>query len=86
VLDAVAPHGFDRLSEDQPSAGFVGLVGGIAFIVAMVGGLAAPLLQILGVGSPLHILDRRWIYAAGLVLAVCDLPATMYVQLDTGDS
>ncbi|MDT5332845.1 MAG: hypothetical protein QOF31_4142, partial [Mycobacterium sp.] len=28
--------------------GFVGLVGGIAFIVAMVGGLAAPLLQLLG--------------------------------------
>jgi protein-S-isoprenylcysteine O-methyltransferase Ste14 len=65
--------------------GFVGLVGGIAFIVAMVGGLAAPLLQLLGVVSPLHILDHRWGYA-GVVLAVCGLAATMYAQLDMGDS
>jgi protein-S-isoprenylcysteine O-methyltransferase Ste14 len=66
--------------------GFVGLLGGIAFIVAMVGGLAAPMLQLLGVVSPLHILDHRWINAAGLVLAVCGLAATMYAQLDMGDS
>jgi protein-S-isoprenylcysteine O-methyltransferase Ste14 len=66
--------------------GFVGLVGGIAFIVAMVGGLAAPLLQLLGVVSPLHILDYRWVNAAGLVFAVCGLAATTYAQLDMGDS
>jgi protein-S-isoprenylcysteine O-methyltransferase Ste14 len=66
--------------------GFIGLAGGIAFIVAMVGGLAAPLLQLVGVVSPLEILDNRWVNAAGLVLAVCALAATMYAQLDMGDS
>src|SRR5258708_7201448 len=53
--------------------GFVGLVGGIAFIVAMVGGLAAPLLQLFGVVSPLRILDHRWVSAVGLGFAVCRL-------------
>jgi protein-S-isoprenylcysteine O-methyltransferase Ste14 len=66
--------------------GVIGLLGGIAFIAAMMGGLAAPLLQLLGVVSPLHIRDYRWVNAAGLVLAVCGLAATMYAQLDMGDS
>jgi protein-S-isoprenylcysteine O-methyltransferase Ste14 len=66
--------------------GLLGLVGGIAFIVAMVGGLAAPLLQLLGVVSPPHILDHRWVNAAGFALAVCGLAATLYAQLDMGES
>src|SRR3977135_1531889 len=66
--------------------GFIGLVGGIAFIVAMVGGLAAPLLQLLGVVSPLSILDHRWVSAAGFVLAACGLAATLYTQLEMGES
>jgi protein-S-isoprenylcysteine O-methyltransferase Ste14 len=43
-------------------------------------------LQLLGVVSPLEILDNRWVNAAGFVLAVCGLAATMYAQLDMGDS
>jgi protein-S-isoprenylcysteine O-methyltransferase Ste14 len=66
--------------------GLLGLVGGIGFIVAMVGGLAAPLLQLLGVVSPPHLLDHRWVNAAGLALAVCGLAATLCAQLDMGDS
>jgi protein-S-isoprenylcysteine O-methyltransferase Ste14 len=66
--------------------GVPGLAGGIGFIVAMVGGLAAPLLQLLGLVSPLHILDHRWINAAGFTLAVCGLAATLYAQLDMGES
>ena len=66
--------------------GLLGLVGGIGFIVAMVGGLAAPLLQLLGVVSPLHILDHRWVNGAGFALAVCGLAATLYTQLEMGES
>jgi protein-S-isoprenylcysteine O-methyltransferase Ste14 len=66
--------------------GVLGLVGAIGFIIAMVGGLAAPLLQLLGVVSPLQILDHRWVNAAGLALAVCGLAATLYAQLDMGES
>jgi protein-S-isoprenylcysteine O-methyltransferase Ste14 len=66
--------------------GLLGVAGGIGFIVAMVGGLAAPLLQLLGVVSPLHILDHLWVNAAGFALALCGLAATLYAQLDMGES
>jgi protein-S-isoprenylcysteine O-methyltransferase Ste14 len=66
--------------------GLLGLLGGIGFIVAMVGGLAAPLLQLLGVVAPLHILDHRWVNGAGFALAVCGLAATLYAQLEMGES
>jgi protein-S-isoprenylcysteine O-methyltransferase Ste14 len=66
--------------------GLLGVAGGIGFIVAMVGALAAPLLQLLGVVSPLHILDHLWVNAAGFALAVCGLAATLYAQLDMGES
>jgi len=75
--------GFQRISR---GVGLLGLLGGIGFIAAMVGGLAAPLLQLLGVVSPLHILDHRWVNAAGFALAVCGLAATLYAQLDMGES
>ena len=68
------------------SLGIVGLAGGISFIVAMVGGLAAPLLQLLRVVAPLRILDHGWVNGAGLALAACGLGATIYAQLDMGES
>jgi protein-S-isoprenylcysteine O-methyltransferase Ste14 len=75
--------GFQRISV---RVGLLGVAGGIGFIVAMVGGLTAPLLQLLGVVSPLHIRDHLWVNAAGLVLAGCGLAATLYAQLDMGES
>jgi protein-S-isoprenylcysteine O-methyltransferase Ste14 len=66
--------------------GLLGVAGGIGFIVAMVGGLAAPLLQLLGAVAPLHILDHRWVNGAGFALAVCGLAATLYAQLEMGES
>jgi protein-S-isoprenylcysteine O-methyltransferase Ste14 len=66
--------------------GPLGLAGGISFIVAMVGGLAAPLLQILRVVTPLHALNHVWLNGAGLALAACGLAATIYAQLDMGES
>jgi protein-S-isoprenylcysteine O-methyltransferase Ste14 len=66
--------------------GLLGLVGGIGFIVAMVGGLGAPLLQLLGLVSPLQLLDHRWVNTAGIALAVCGLAATLYAQVDMGES
>src|SRR5438309_271431 len=66
--------------------GVLGLVGGIGFIVAMIGGLVAPLLQLLREVSPVQVLDHRWIHETGLVLAVCGLAATLYTQLDMGES
>jgi protein-S-isoprenylcysteine O-methyltransferase Ste14 len=75
--------GFQRISH---GVGLLGLMGGVGFIVAMVGGLIAPLLQLFGVVSPLYILDHRWLNVAGFALAVCGLAATLYTQLDMGES
>jgi protein-S-isoprenylcysteine O-methyltransferase Ste14 len=75
--------GFQRI---PPGVGLLGLMGGVGFIVAMVGGLVAPLLQLFGVVSPLHILDHRWLNLVGCALAVCGLAATVYSQLDMGES
>ena len=75
--------GFQRVSR---GVSLLGLIGGVGFIVAMLGGLVAPLLQLFGVVSPLHILDHRWVNVAGFALAVCGLAATLYTQLDMGDS
>ena len=68
------------------SLGIVGLAGGISFIVAMVGGLVAPLLQLLRVVAPLRILNHGWVNDAGMALAACGLGATIYAQLDMGES
>ena len=68
------------------SLGMVGLAGGISFIVAMVGGLVAPLLQLLRVVAPLRILNHGWVNCAGIALAACGLGATIYAQLDMGES
>ena len=84
--DAVARTGSTGYRGISRRRGATRVLGGIAFIAAMMGGLAAPLPQLLGVVSPLHIRDYRWADAAGLVLAVCGLAATMDAQLDMGDS
>jgi protein-S-isoprenylcysteine O-methyltransferase Ste14 len=68
------------------SLGTVGLAGGISFIVAMMGGLVAPLLQLLRVVAPLRILNHGWINGAGMALAAFGLGATIYAQLDMGES
>ncbi len=52
----------------------------------MVGGLAAPLLQLSRVVSPLPVLNHGWVSGAGLTLAACGLGATLYAQLDMGES
>lgn len=66
--------------------GLLGLIGGIGFVVAMIGGLAAPLLQALGIVLPVPSLDHPWIHEVGFALAVGGLAATMYTQLDMGES
>ncbi len=66
--------------------GLLGLAGGISFIVAMVGGLAAPLLQLLRVVAPLRHPQPRVGQRRGLALAACGLGATIYAQLDMGES
>jgi protein-S-isoprenylcysteine O-methyltransferase Ste14 len=77
------------------STGFRGISGrpgslewcaGVGFVFALVVGLAAPLLQMLGVLTPVPVLDAVWINAAGILLSLLGISATVYAQNDMGES
>ncbi|MGE0220021.1 methyltransferase family protein [Mycolicibacterium sp.] len=77
------------------STGFKGVTGapgsvewfaGVGFIVAIAVAVAAPVLQWAGMVAPVPILDRGWIQVLGTVIAVAGIAATVYAQLDMGDS
>ena len=77
------------------STGFRGISGrplsvewfaGVGFVVAMAAAVFAPILQLAGVLAPLTPLDRPWLNIAGIVLAVLGIAATLYAQVDMGDS
>ncbi len=77
------------------STGFHGISGrvgsvewfaGVGFVVAMAAAVFAPALQLAGVVTPLSFLHTPWIQLTGIVLAVLGIAATVYAQVDMGDS
>ena len=75
------------------STGFRGISGrplsiewfaGVGFVIAMAAAVFAPILQLLGFLGPLT--DLRWVNVIGIALAVVGIAATLYAQLDMGDS
>lgn len=75
------------------STGFHGISGrigslewlaGIGFVAALVIAVAAPVLQLLGAVAPL--VDLPWLHAVGVVVAVVGIIATVYAQIDMGES
>jgi protein-S-isoprenylcysteine O-methyltransferase Ste14 len=77
------------------STGFHGISGrpgsiewcaGVGFIVSMGVAVFAPILQLLGVVSPVGFLHAPWIQFSGVAVAVIGIAATVYAQLDMGDS
>ena len=77
------------------STGFRGISGrlgsaewfaGVGFVIALVTAVTAPVLQLTGVVSPLNFLEASWIQFAGIVLAVVGIAATVYAQVDMGES
>jgi protein-S-isoprenylcysteine O-methyltransferase Ste14 len=77
------------------STGFRGISGelgstewfaGVGFVAALVAAVLAPVLQWIGAVSPVGVLHAPWIQALGIVIAVLGIFATVYAQLDMGDS
>ena len=66
--------------------GSVEWFGGVGFVVAVTVGAVAPALQLFGVVTPLGVLHAASIQIAGIVIAICGIAATVYAQLDMGDS
>jgi protein-S-isoprenylcysteine O-methyltransferase Ste14 len=61
-------------------------IAGVGFVVALVVGVAAPVLALLGVVEPIDALDTTAAHAAGIVLAVVGIGATLYAQVAMGTS
>lgn len=77
------------------STGFRGISGrvgsaewfaGAGFVVAMAAAFFAPVLQLAGVVAPLSFLDATLVQLTGIALAVAGIGATVYAQVDMGDS
>jgi protein-S-isoprenylcysteine O-methyltransferase Ste14 len=75
--------GFRRISGRLGSAEWF---AGVGFVVAIAAAFVAPILQLLGVVSPLGLLHAPWMQITGIVIAVIGIFATVYAQLDMGDS
>ena len=77
------------------STGFRGVSGrvgsaewfaGVGFVVALAAAFFAPVLQLAGVVSPLSFLHAPWIQLTGIAVAIAGTAATVYAQVDMGDS
>jgi len=75
------------------SSGFRGISGGITewvagtgFAVALLVAVSAPILQLYNAVASLSALSTAWIQIAGIAIAVAGIAATVYAQLEMGDS
>ncbi|MFC9474491.1 methyltransferase family protein [Nocardia sp. NPDC056952] len=84
-----------RQYQDTGSSGFHGISGrpgsiewlaGVGFVAAIVVGTASSVLQLAGVVAPIGALSATPIQAAGFVLAVVGIAATLYAQNEMGES
>ncbi|MFZ1176944.1 MAG: isoprenylcysteine carboxylmethyltransferase family protein [Mycobacterium sp.] len=76
------------------STGFRGINGsgptesiaGVGFVVALIMAVIAPVLQQTKVIEPISMLSAVWIQAGGIGVATAGIAATVYAQLEMGDS
>ena len=76
------------------STGFRGINGGgstewiagVGFVVALIVAVIAPVLQQAKVIEPISMLSAVWIQAGGIGVATAGIAATVYAQLEMGDS
>ncbi len=66
--------------------GSVEWIAGTGFVVAIAIGVTAPALQRFGLVAPLSVLNAPWLQTLGIVIALFGIAATVYAQLDMGDS
>jgi protein-S-isoprenylcysteine O-methyltransferase Ste14 len=61
-------------------------IAGVGFIVALMVAVSAPLLQWDNVIGPITALSAVWVQVAGIGFATAGIAATVYAQLQMGDS
>ena len=68
------------------AGGLMERLAGVGFVVALTVAVSAPIAQLANVVEPLSRLSAVWIQAAGIVVATGGIAATVYAQLEMGDS
>lgn len=61
-------------------------IAGVGFVVALMVAVSAAILQRANVIQPISILTAVWIQVAGIAVAMIGIAATVYAQLEMGDS
>jgi protein-S-isoprenylcysteine O-methyltransferase Ste14 len=61
-------------------------IAGVGFVVALMVAVSAAILQRANVIQPIRILTAVWIQVTGIAVAVIGIAATVYAQLEMGDS
>lgn len=73
--------GFRRIN-----GGVTDWIAGAGFALALLVAVSAPILQLCNVVVPLSALSSGWIQYAGILIAILGIAATVYAQLQMGDS
>ncbi len=68
------------------TGGLAERLAGIGFVVALIAAVSAAILQEIEVIEPVRMLSAVWVQTAGIVVATAGIAATVYAQLDMGDS
>jgi protein-S-isoprenylcysteine O-methyltransferase Ste14 len=68
------------------TGGLLEYLAGVGFVVALVVAFCAAILQEIGVVEPVRILSVVWVQTVGIVIATAGIAATVYSQLEMGDS
>lgn len=61
-------------------------IAGVGFVVALMVAVSAAILQRANVVQPIRILTAVWIQVTGIAVAMIGIAATVYAQLEMGDS
>jgi protein-S-isoprenylcysteine O-methyltransferase Ste14 len=68
------------------AGGFTEGVAGVGFVIALIVAVSASILQETKVIQPVRALSVVWVQAVGIVIATAGIVATVYAQLEMGDS
>jgi protein-S-isoprenylcysteine O-methyltransferase Ste14 len=68
------------------AGGLLERLAGVGFVVALTVAVSAPILQETRIIEPVRMLNGVWVQAVGIVVATAGIAATVYAQLEMGDS
>jgi protein-S-isoprenylcysteine O-methyltransferase Ste14 len=68
------------------TGGLLEYLAAVGFVVALVVAFSAAILQEIGVVEPVRMLSVVWVQTVGIVIATAGIAATVYSQLEMGDS